>query len=63
MHHNARKPTLLDMLDPKSLEVLKNFGHIYVDPVTKRKKMRTFSHPKILNQNGQPNRNNQHLGS
>lgn len=63
MHHNSRKSTLLDMLDAKSLEVLKNFGHIYTDPITKRKKMRTFSHPKILKPNGQPNRNNQHVSS
>lgn len=59
MHQNQRRNTLLDMLDERSLTVLKNFGHIYTDPKTGKRRMRPFSHPKILqNQNGQPNRDN-----
>ncbi len=56
--YKPSKPKLLDMLDQKSLEVLKNFGHIFTDPATGKRRMRPFAHPKILNQNGQPNRNN-----
>lgn len=60
MPYNPQKSTLLDMLDERSLAVLKNFGHIYVDPKSGKRRMRAFSHPKI-NQHGQPDRNNRNV--
>lgn len=33
---------LLDMLDEKSLEAIKNFGHVYKDKYTGRTRIRVF---------------------
>lgn len=38
---------LLDMLDPKSLEAMKKFGHVYRDKYSGRTRIRVFKNKNI----------------